>query len=529
MAAAEALRWARPAQQIQQIQRYTVLLLPDPAARSSAFVRGAIDAARALAIGRGGDEVVDLVLLAHKAPTDPELPGAIARGCGVAVASGLLPDGGGGGGPSFMLHDANGDLALRYTKPDGDETPEGGLRPGTVAPPPVAELRTSSGQCIRIGAMLGCDVAFPEVARVLMLRGTELLLHLPGCDPAAGVDPRVLRDRAASNDVAAAAVWDGGSLAFDHTGSCDGAVQRLPGGGSLLSWDLAGARQHRLAGSFAGDSRRAPLRYLALGIPAARAAARRLAAAQLASLEPAKLGCRCVVKVALLQLVPLETPAATDPTAAYTAKAELYCRKAAADGADIAVLPESFSVGYGGADQAAAFAQGDSATAVLEGFLAWAQPRSGPFVTALRRVAREEGIAIVATFLEGTPPMEAAVAGTAVEPPRNSLVVIDRLGEIILHYSKVHLAMGRWRAEHGAPLSPEALMSPGSLFGTGVLALSDGRGSVCVGAIICYDLSFPVNSSSAFLCLSVCAQDGLFPRLLTRRVHCIRRPRGSRL
>ena len=29
--------------------------------------------------------------------------------------------------------------------------------------------------------MLGCDVAFPEVARVLMLRGTELLLHLPGC------------------------------------------------------------------------------------------------------------------------------------------------------------------------------------------------------------------------------------------------------------------------------------------------------------------------------------------------------------
>jgi predicted amidohydrolase len=153
------------------------------------------------------------------------------------------------------------------------------------------------------------------------------------------------------------------------------------------------------------------------------------------------------------------------------------------------VLPEAWSVGYGGADQAAAFAQGDGAAAALGGLLAWSQPQSGPYVAALRRVAREEGIAICATFLEGTPPLEAAAAGAAIEPPRNSVAVVDRLGDVVLHYAKVHLAMGRWRAERGAPLSPEALMSPGRRFGTGVRRLPLDTppprpgGSPCAGSM----------------------------------------------
>ena len=66
-----------------------------------------------------------------------------------------------------------------------------------------------------------------------------------------------------------------GSPALDDAPAASGtrASAGGAGDGSLLSWDLAAARQHRLTGSFAGDSRRAPLRYLALGVPAARAAA----------------------------------------------------------------------------------------------------------------------------------------------------------------------------------------------------------------------------------------------------------------
>ena len=64
--------------------------------------------------------------------------------------------------------------------------------------------------------MLGGDAAFPEVARTLMLRGAELLVHVP--TPGSGADCAVLLDRAGSNDCVVAGLWGEGSFVVDHTG-----------------------------------------------------------------------------------------------------------------------------------------------------------------------------------------------------------------------------------------------------------------------------------------------------------------------
>lgn len=139
--------------------------------------------------------------------------------------------------------------------------------------------------------------------------------------------------------------------------------------------------------------------------------------------------------------------------AANTADAVEAVRAAAADGADLVVLPE----------YAAAFDPRGVGSDLAEGL-------DGPFVTAMRAVAREAHVTVV--------------AGTAVpeqDRAANVVVVVDASGEPTGCYRKVHLydAFGHRESDRLVPGDPAA---PPLVLDVAGLA---------VGVLTCYDLRFP--------------------------------------
>jgi deaminated glutathione amidase len=104
-----------------------------------------------------------------------------------------------------------------------------------------------------------------------------------------------------------------------------------------------------------------------------------------------------------------------------------------------------------------------------------AEPLEGPFVTTLRRLAREHGVAGVAgTLLPGAEPARAA----------NAVVAVDARGEVVGVYRKVHLydAFGHReseRLEPGDPTAEPVLLRVGAL---------------TFGVMTCYDLRFPESA-----------------------------------
>ena len=159
-------------------------------------------------------------------------------------------------------------------------------------------------------------------------------------------------------------------------------------------------------------------------------------------------------KVALLQLL-----AAGNDQQANLLKGDKACRSAADLGADLALFPEMWNIGYYEWGDA-----GDNATALA----AQAITVDGDFVGHFRSLASELDMAIAVTFLEDWPTR-----------PRNSLALIDRHGSVVLRYAKVHTC----------DFGDEALLTPGREF---PVAEMDARsGTVKVGAMICFDLLFP--------------------------------------
>ncbi len=163
------------------------------------------------------------------------------------------------------------------------------------------------------------------------------------------------------------------------------------------------------------------------------------------------------LKIALLQMAACDT----DVVAAQ-AKADSFCRQAKALGADIALFPEMYSIGYSPCPaynyQAAAWR-------------ALAQPSDGPFVSHFRGLASELEMAIAATYLED-------LRGGM----RNTVSLIDRHGEVRLTYAKVHTCEWAW----------ESALTPGD--GFHVCELDTAGGSVKVGTMICFDREFPESA-----------------------------------
>jgi N-carbamoylputrescine amidase len=149
--------------------------------------------------------------------------------------------------------------------------------------------------------------------------------------------------------------------------------------------------------------------------------------------------------------------------AANLAKGTDFCRRAKAQNADLALFPEMWNIGY-------TFFNPDEVGA-RERWAAQAIGVESEFVTHFRQLARELDMAITLTYLERWP-----VA------PRNSLSLIDRHGDIVFTYTKVHTC----------DFDKEAALTPGDDFY--VAALDTRHGPINVGAMICYDREFPESA-----------------------------------
>ncbi len=189
------------------------------------------------------------------------------------------------------------------------------------------------------------------------------------------------------------------------------------------------------------------------------------------------------ITIALLQMT-----ACGNDQAANLAKGEAFCRHAHATGADIALFPEMWNIGYtpyippeqeqfdlwraperwfDGAISSYASLQH-----AREQWQAQAIRRDGPFVTHFRMLAKELQMAIALTYLEQ---WDGA--------PRNTVSLIDRHGEIVLTYAKVHTC------DFAAM---EAACTPGDDFY--VCTLDTDQGEVKIGVMICFDREFPESA-----------------------------------
>ena len=124
-----------------------------------------------------------------------------ARDLGMAIGITLLEQTEEGVRNSFILFDRHGERKLLYAKVHTcDFGEERNLTPGNDFP--VADIDTKEGM-VKVGAMICYDREMPESARILMLRGAEIIL-VPNACPMEINRLSQLRARAFENMVAIA-------------------------------------------------------------------------------------------------------------------------------------------------------------------------------------------------------------------------------------------------------------------------------------------------------------------------------------
>ena len=143
------------------------------------------------------------------------------------------------------------------------------------------------------------------------------------------------------------------------------------------------------------------------------------------------------------------------------------CSMAAGQGADIAILPEMWQIGYAPCpdDEAGRSRWQEMAIA-----------HHDPWVNAFREAASDLDLAILTTFLEQWP-----------GSPRNTALLIDRHGQDVLRYAKVHTC--DW--------GMESALTPGESFEVARLDIEGGF--VDVGVMICADREFPESARELML------------------------------
>lgn len=159
------------------------------------------------------------------------------------------------------------------------------------------------------------------------------------------------------------------------------------------------------------------------------------------------------LNVALLQILPMAT------VEDNLQKGIACCRQAKVQGADIALFPEMWSIGYRIHNR------------FPEEWIKKALPQDSKFTAAFGTLAGELEMAIGITFLEASP-----------VGPKNSLLLFDRHGNRALSYSKVHTC----------DFDVERHLTPGDDFY--VTELDTAAGMVKTGAMICYDREFPESA-----------------------------------
>ncbi len=190
-----------------------------------------------------------------------------------------------------------------------------------------------------------------------------------------------------------------------------------------------------------------------------------------------------LIRVALLQMT-----ACGNGQVANQAKGEEFCRRASAMGADIALFPEMWNIGYasfqpeqqnvGDVWRAPELWKGGETLdnpALQEARAQWqaqAISQYDPFVVHFRMLAKELKMAIALTYLERWP-----------GAPRNSVSIIDRHGEIVMTYAKVHTC--------DFDVMESACTSGDDFY---VCTLDTDKGPVKIGVMICFDREFPESA-----------------------------------
>jgi predicted amidohydrolase len=143
--------------------------------------------------------------------------------------------------------------------------------------------------------------------------------------------------------------------------------------------------------------------------------------------------------------------------------AEAACRQAASIGADVALFPEMWNIGYAVFDR--------KKPGALEQWRALAVGPDSAYVQHFVSLARELKMAICLTYLQRWNPA-----------PRNVVTVVSHTGEIVLTYAKVHTC----------DFMAEAALCPGDDFP--VAELPTRLGPVRVGCMTCFDFQFPESA-----------------------------------
>ena len=162
-----------------------------------------------------------------------------------------------------------------------------------------------------------------------------------------------------------------------------------------------------------------------------------------------------IFRVALLQMA-----SCGDDQDANQEKGELFCRRANEMGADIALFPEMWNVGY--------------SLKYLNQHKLWqekAVSTEDKFIIHFQKLAQELRMAIALTYLESWD-----------GNPRDSVSIIDRHGQILMTYAKVHTC----------DFDLEASLTPGDDFQ--VCTIDTAKGAIRIGAMICYDREFPESA-----------------------------------
>jgi predicted amidohydrolase len=159
-------------------------------------------------------------------------------------------------------------------------------------------------------------------------------------------------------------------------------------------------------------------------------------------------------KVALLQLIP-----STEPDENLD-KGIKYCKLAKEMGADLAVFPEMWNIGYN-------FPQETDGEKLSRGAI----DSNSVFFKEFQNLAKKLEMAIGITYLEKW-----------TDLPRNTVSIIDYLGNRMLTYAKVHTC----------DFDVEKYLTPGDDFY--VTELNTKNGSIKTGAMICYDREFPESA-----------------------------------
>lgn len=137
------------------------------------------------------------------------------------------------------------------------------------------------------------------------------------------------------------------------------------------------------------------------------------------------------------------------------------CKKARELGADIAVFPEMWNIGY----------EMPSNENKINKWMSKAITENDSYLLSFKNLALELNMAIGITFLERTDDL-----------PKNSIIIFDRFGNKILKYSKVHTV----------DFKMERYTKPGNDFYVGELDYEEGK--VNIGAMICFDRDFPESA-----------------------------------